>query len=213
VTPIRVLLVDNHPLVRRGLRTSLDPDPRFEVIGEAATAAEALRLVAEERPDVVLLDLRLSPGGSKKSGSALCRELLQASPRSAVIVLTAFIEPELVEDCLRAGARGYLLKHAESLRLREQILTVVAGHVALDPRAADVLADRVRRGDPPPELLSPRELGVLRLIAQGLTNREIAGQLFLSEYTVKGHVKEILAKLEARNRVEAALRARERGMV
>jgi len=209
MNPIRVVLVDNHHIVRQGLRSVLDPDPRFEVVGEAASGAEALRVVTEQQPDVVLLDLKLGD----MSGTDLCRPLIQASPRTAVLILTAFIDRNLVDVCLRAGARGYLLKDAESLRLPEQILTVVEGHVALDPRAADVLTSYLQQYDPLPELLNMRELKVLRLIAQGLTNKEIGGQLHLSENTVKGYVKEILAKLGVRNRVEAVLQAKERGLI
>jgi DNA-binding NarL/FixJ family response regulator len=209
MNPIRVVLVDNHHIVRQGLRSVLDPDPRFEVVGEAASGAEALRVVTEQQPDVVLLDLKLGD----VSGTDLCRPIIQASPRTAVLILTAFIDRNLVDACLRAGARGYLLKDAESLRLPEQILTVVEGHVALDPRAADVLTNYLHHYDPLPELLNMRELQVLRLIAQGLTNKEIGGQLHLSENTVKGYVKEILAKLGVRNRVEAVLRAKERGLI
>jgi len=209
MNPIRVVLVDNHHIVRQGLRSALDPDPRFEVVGEAASGAEALRVVTEQQPDVVLLDLKLGD----MSGTDLCRPLIQASPRTAVLILTAFIDRNLVDVCLRAGARGYLLKDAESLRLPEQILTVVEGHVALDPRAADVLTSYLQQYDPLPELLNMRELKVLRLIAQGLTNKEIGGQLHLSENTVKGYVKEILAKLGVRNRVEAVLQAKERGLI
>jgi two-component system response regulator DevR len=119
----------------------------------------------------------------------------------------------VVDACLRAGARGYLLKDAESLRLPERILTVGQGHVALDPRAADVLTNYLHHYDLLPELLNGRELQVLRLIAQGLTNKEIGEQLSLSENTVKGYVKEILAKLGVRNRVEAVLQAKERGLL
>ena len=209
MNPIRIVLVDNHHIVRQGLRSVLDPDPRFEVVGEAASGAEALRVVTQQQPDVVLLDLKLGD----MSGTDLCRPIIQASPRTAVLILAAFIDRNLVDACLRAGARGYLLKDAESLRLPEQILTVVEGHVALDPRAADVLTSYLHHYDPLPELLNGRELQVLRLIAQVLTNKEIGEQLHLSENTVKGYVKEIMAKLGVRNRVEAVLQAKERGLL
>jgi two-component system response regulator DevR len=208
--PIRVVLVDNHRLVRQGLRSILDPDPRFEAVGEAAGWAEALRVVSEQQPDVVLLDLKLD---NNMSGVELCRPLLEASPRTTILVLTAFIDQGLVDACLRAGARGYLLKDAETMRLREQILTAVQGHAALDPRAADILVDYVRQGEPPPETLTQRELEVLRRVAQGLTNKEIGTQLGLSEHTVKGYVKEILAKLGVHTRVEAVLLAKERALI
>lgn len=211
--PVRVALVDNHRIVRQGLRSILEPDPRFEVAGEAADGATALRLVTESLPDVVLLDLKLTPEGSERSGIELCQRLLQASPKTKVLILTAFIDRDLVVQCSQAGAQGYLLKDAENLRLREQILTVVQGHTALDPRAADVLTSFVRQHESPPEMLTPRQLEVLRLIAQGMTNKEVGSRLHLSEHTVKGYVKEILAKLDVRNRVEAVLRAKERGLI
>lgn len=206
---IRVVLVEDHRIVRQGLRSILDPDPRFEVVGEAANGADALPVVTEQQPDVVLLDLKLPD----MSGVELCQRIVQASPKTAVLILTAFIDRNLVNACLQAGARGYLLKDAENLRLREQLLSVVQGHAALDPRAADVLAEYVRRQGQPPEMLSLREVEVLRLIAQGLTNKEIGGQLHLSENTVKGYVKGILTKLEVHNRIEAVLLAKERGLI
>ncbi|MBE7555655.1 MAG: response regulator transcription factor [Anaerolineales bacterium] len=207
--PIRVVLVDDHRLVRQGLRSILEPDPDFEVVGEAANGADALRIVAEQQPDVVLLDLKLPD----MSGIELCQRLIQLNPEMAVLVLTAFIDRHLVNACLQAGARGYLLKDAEHLHLREQLLSVVAGHAALDPRAADVLAEYVRRHEQPAEILHLREVEILRLIAQGLTSKEIGVQLHLSENTVKGYVKDILPKLGAHNRVEAILRAKERGLI
>jgi len=118
-----------------------------------------------------------------------------------------------VQGCLRAGARGYLLKEAGELRLREQILTVVAGHVALDPRVADLLVNHLRQGEPPAESLIPREPEVLRLVAQGLTKREIGERLGLSQHRVKGDMKRILGKLGASSRVEAVLVAREPGLI
>jgi two-component system response regulator DevR len=207
--PIRVLLVDDHHIVRQGLRSILDPDPAFEVVGEAGNGGDALQLVTQHLPDVVLLDLKLPDIG----GVELCQRILQTSPQSAVLVLTGFIDRDMVNACLRAGARGYLLKDAEHLHLQEHILAVASGHAALDPRAASVLADYVLREDPPPESLSLRELEVLRLIAQGMTNREIGQQLYLSENTIKGYVKEILSKMGVHNRIEAVLLAKERGLI
>lgn len=206
---VRVALVDDHRIVRQGLRSILDPDPRFEVVGEASNGADALRLVAEGRPDVVLLDLKLPDMG----GVELCRRLTHTYPESAVLILTAFIDRNLVDACLRAGARGYLLKDAENLHLREQLLAVAEGHAALDPRAAEVLTEYVRHNEPPPDVLTPREMEILGLIAQGLTNREIGGRIHLSQNTVKGHVRDILAKMGVHNRVEAVVKAKERGLL
>jgi len=203
--PIRVVLVDDHRIVRQGLRSILGPDPRFEVAGEAADGAEALQVVADQRPEVVLLDLKLPD----MDGVELCRRLVETHPETAVLILTAFIDRNLVEACLRAGARGYLLKDAENLRLREQLLTVVQGHMALDPRAADIVVQYVRQYEAPPENLNEREVQIIQLISQGLTNKEIGQRLHLSEHTIKGHVKDILAKLDVHSRIEAVLRAKE----
>lgn len=207
--PMRIVLVDNHRIVRQGLRSILDPDPRFEVVGEAATGADALRLVAEQQPDLVLLDLKLPD----TRGVELCQPMIHASPQTAVVILTAFLDRHLVEACLRAGARGYLLKEAENLHLQEHLLNVVQGHTALDPRAADFLVNHIRRDSPPPELLNGREIEILRLVSQGLGNGEIAGQLCLSENTVRGYMKDILTKLKVHNRIVAVLRAKEQGLI
>lgn len=206
---IRVVLVDDHRIVRQGLRSILEPDPRFKVVGEAGNGADALQIVAEQQPDVVLLDLKLPDMG----GVELCQRIAQAHPKTAVLILTAFIDRHLVNACLQAGAQGYLVKDAENLHLREHLLSVVEGHAALDPRAADVLTEFVRQNNQPPQMLSLREVSVLHLIAQGLTNKEIGGQLHLSENTVKGYVKDILAKLGVHNRIEAVLLAKERGLI
>jgi DNA-binding NarL/FixJ family response regulator len=207
--PVRVVIVDDHRIVRQGLRSILDPDPRFEVVGEAANGTDALRIVTEQPPDVTLLDLKLPDMG----GVELCQRIIQACPDTEVLILTAFIDRNLVNACLQAGARGYLLKDAENLRLREQLLSVVEGHAALDPRAADVLTEYVRYQEHPPRMLTLREVEVLRLITHGLTNKEIGSQLHLSENTVKGYVKDILSKLGAHNRIEAVLLAKERGLI
>ena len=207
--PIRIVLVDNHRIVRQGLRSLLDPDPRFEVVGEAATGADALRLVAEQQPDIVLLDLKLPD----TSGVELCQPMIHASPQTAVVILTAFLDRHLVEACLRAGARGYLLKEAENLHLQEHLLNAVQGHAALDPRAADFLVNHIRRDSLPPELLNGREIEILRLVSRGFSNGEVASQLCLSENTVKGYMKDILVKLQVHNRIEAVLQAKEQGLI
>ena len=207
--PIRIVLVDNHCIVRQGLRSILDPDPRFEVVGEAATGADALRLVAEQQPDIVLLDLKLPD----TRGVELCQPMLHASPQTAVVILTAFLDRHLVEACLRAGARGYLLKEAENLHLQEDLLNVVHGHAALDPRAADFLVNHIRGDSPPPELLNGREIEILRLVSRGFSNSEVASQLCLSENTVKGYMKDILLKLQVHNRIEAVFQAKEQGLI
>lgn len=206
--PVRVLLADDHQIVRQGARALLEPDARFEVVGEAATGKEALRLVALLRPDVVLLDLRMPDGGPD-----LCRRICRESPESAVLILTAFIDWSLVDACLKAGARGYLVKSTECLHLPEQLLAVAQGRRALDVSAADVIACRISRGGIPAAVLTECETRVLVLMSQGLTNREIADELVLSENTIKSHVKSILLKLDARNRLSAVLAARDLGIV
>ena len=207
--PIRVVLVDDHWIVRQGLRSVLNGDPAFEVVGEAADGEKALRLVDKQQPDVVLLDLQM-PG---LGGVEACQRIAKASPRTAILILTAFFDQSLIDACLRAGARGYLLKDVENLRLKAQLRAVVAGHAALDPRAARMLTEYLQQSEPAPNVLTAREFEVLHLMARGLLNREIGAELSITENTVKGHVKEILAKMDARNRVEAVFRARERGLL
>jgi DNA-binding NarL/FixJ family response regulator len=207
--PVRLVLVDDHKVVRQGLRFILDPDPRFEVVGEANSGEDALRLVSELKPDAVILDLHLPDA----VGAEICRRIVELHPKVAVLVLTAFVDRQLVDACLRAGARGYLLKDAESLHLEEQVLAAVRGQTPLDPRAAGIVTDFLLQHKPAPEDLSLRELEVLQLISHDLTNREIGAKLYISVNTVKQHVKQILAKLGARNRVEAVLKARERNLL
>jgi DNA-binding NarL/FixJ family response regulator len=207
--PVRLVLVDDHKVVRQGLRFILDPDPRFEVVGEAGSGEEALHLLSQQEPDVVILDLHLPDA----LGAEVCRRIVQLHPKVVVLILTAFVDRHLVDACLRAGARGYLLKDAENLHLEEQVLAAVHGQTPLDPRAAGIVADFLLQHQPPSEDLSPREMDVLQLISHDLTNQEIGARLYISENTVKQHVKSILAKLEARNRVEAVLKARERNLL
>lgn len=207
--PIRVLLVDDHRVVRQGLRSILDPDPDFEVVGEASDGNTALELVAKTPLDVVLLDLKLPD----IDGIEICRRILEVRPETAILVLTAYIDSSLVNACLQLGVRGYLLKDAENLHLRENLLAVGRGYAAYDPRAASILTDHVRHKSTPGETLKLRDLEILRLIAQGKTNREISARLHLSEHTVKGYVKDILKKLGVHSRIEAVMIAKERGIL
>lgn len=209
MNPVRLIIVDDHSVVRQGLRFILDPDPRFEVVGEADSGEEALRLLSELEPDAVVLDLHLPDA----AGAKICRRVADRHPEVAVLILTAFVDRQLVDACLRAGARGYLLKDAENLHLREGIMAAVHGQTALDPRAAEIVTDFLLQHNRPSELLTPREMEVLQLISHDLTNKEIGARLYISVNTVKHHVKNILAKLEARNRVEAVLKARKRNLL
>ena len=207
--PHRIVLIDSYRLVLRGLHATLDPDPDFEIVGEATTAAEGLRLVREQQPDIVLLAIELPDS----NGTVLCRSLAEVCSSTAVVVLTAYLDRTLVDICLRAGARGYLLKDSQHLHLREHLHNVAAGHTALDPRVGDMLVEHYRNSPSPIDALSERERQVTELIGHGLTNREIGRRLHLSEYTVKGYVARVFEKLATHSRVEAALIAKRHGLV
>ncbi len=216
--PIRVLLVDDQRLMREGLRTLLEFEPGLTVVGEAANGQEALTLYAELKPDVVLMDVRMPV----LDGVDATRRLLARDPAAHVIILTTFDDDEYVFEGLRAGAQGYLLKDVSIQELADAIHAVVAGGVLIQPSVArKVVAEfaRLRPSAPPrpqdalPEPLSERELEILRLLAAGLTNREIAERLFLAEGTVKNYVTNILGKIGVRDRTQAAIRARELGLL
>jgi DNA-binding NarL/FixJ family response regulator len=216
--PIRVLLVDDQALFREGLRTLLGMQPGLEVVGEAANGEEALRLAAKLRPQVVLMDLRMPV----LDGVTATRRLREAQPDCRVIVLTTFDDDEYVFEGLRAGAVGYLLKDVPSEKLVEAIRAAARGESFLQPSvAAKVIAEFSRLAEqaqakPPPPLVEPlseRELEVLRLVARGASNKEIAAALFIAEGTVKNHLTSILGKLGARDRTQALLKAQELGLV
>lgn len=213
---IKILLVDDQPLFREGLRTLLSVHADFEVVGEAGNGAEAIRLANSLAPAVVLMDLQMPV----LDGVAATRRLHAEQPDCRVIVLTTFDDDEKVFDGLRAGAVGYLLKDAPSEKLAEAIRVAARGETFLQPSvAAKVVAEFARLSNRKTtvtaalEPLSARELEVLRLIAKGASNREIADALFLAEGTVKNYVTNILGKLEVRDRTQAALKAKESDLI
>lgn len=207
--PIRIFIVDDHILVRRGIRSILEQDPRFVILGEASTGHEAMNQIRQIKPDLVLLDLQLPD----MNGLEVCEQISHSFPNTIILILSAFIDHERVEAVLRAGARGYLLKDAENLNLPEQLITACCGHHVFDPRAADVLSDYVTNKAPDVHLMTAREISILKLTSEGLTNKEIGDQLHLSENTIKGHIKEILAKTGAKNRIQAVLICKERNIL
>ncbi|QKV72424.1 response regulator transcription factor [Amycolatopsis sp. Hca4] len=217
MTPVRVLLVDDQALFREALATLLATHDGIDVVGEAGNGDEALREAASLAPDVVLMDLRMPV----LDGVAATRRLRVEHPGVRVIALTTFDDDEDVFAALRAGAVGYLLKDVSSARLVEAVLAAARGESVLQPSvAAKVVARFAQLPDAPQPRpqplvvpLSERELDVLRLLADGRSNREIAAALFLAEGTVKNHVTNVLGKLGARDRTQAALRARDLGLL
>ncbi|HHS96527.1 MAG TPA: response regulator transcription factor [Chloroflexi bacterium] len=214
---IRVLLVDDQRLMREGLRTLLELEPDLEVVGEAGDGEASLEAYAALRPDVVLMDVRM-PG---MDGVEATRRLRERWPEARVIILTTFDDDAYVFEGLRAGALGYLLKDVSGEELAEAVRTVAAGGALIQPSVARKVVAEFARLAPParsaeeglPEPLSEREQEILQLLARGLTNREIATRLHLAEGTVKNYVTSILQKLGVRDRTQAALRARELGLV
>ena len=209
---IRVLLADDHPVVRDGLTAILSTQPDFQIVGEAATGAEAVHLAAHLNPDVVLIDIEM-PG---LDGVEALRQIRATRPEARVIVFTAFDTDERIVAAVQAGAQGYLLKGAPRDELFKAIRVVSAGGSLLQPVVASKLLNHVRsRADdePEPESLTDRETEVLKLLAQGKSNKDIAGQLVISERTVKFHVSSIMGKLGASNRTEAVMIAVARGLV
>jgi len=205
---IRVLLVDDHQMVRQGLIFFLSTQPGITVVGEAATGEEAVRMAATLLPDVVLMDIVL-PG---MSGIDAIKAIHGAHPDSDIIALSSFIDDTKVREAIQAGAGGYLMKDVDPTELAEAIHASRRGEIYLHPKAARQLAEALRpargeREEPSPDVLSERELEVLALVAHGHSNQEIASQLTVTLKTVKAHVSSILQKLELESRVQAALYA------
>ncbi|MFI0724138.1 response regulator [Streptomyces sp. NPDC021224] len=207
-SPIRVFLLDDHEVVRRGLHDLLDAEPDIEVVGEAGDADHALARAPALRPDVAVLDVRLPDG----EGITVCRELRSSVPGLACLMLTSFDDDDALLDAIMAGAAGYVLKQIKGADLVDAVRTVATGQSLLDPATTARLMSTLR-GDRAPaaateqplDELSPREREILDLVGEGLTNRQIGEQLYLSEKTVKNNVSRLLAKLGVERRVQAAV--------
>ncbi|GAB3170892.1 response regulator transcription factor [Myceligenerans halotolerans] len=201
---VRVFLVDDHEVVRRGVADLLESEPGLKVVGEAGTAREALARVPALAPDVVVLDVRLPDG----DGVTVCRDLRSRMPSLACLMLTSFADDEALYDAILAGAAGYVLKQVRGTDLVEAVRTVASGGSMLDPRAAARVMERLRADahhEPDPLAdLTVQEHRVLVLIGHGLTNRQIGAELFLAEKTVKNYVSRIFAKLGLERRAQAA---------
>jgi DNA-binding NarL/FixJ family response regulator len=207
--PIRILVVDDHSVVRQGLKMFLGLDPELEIVGEAENGAEAVKLAAELQPDVVLMDMLMPV----MDGIEATKVIRAAQPDTEVIALTSVLEDAAVVGAIKAGAIGYLLKDTQSDELRRAIKAASEGQVQLSPQAAARLMREVRTPEvAPPDALTERENDVLKLLARGKANKEIARDLIIGEKTVKTHVSNILLKLGVQSRTQAALYAAQNGL-
>lgn len=203
--PIRVMLVDDHEVVRKGLAALIETEPEFQVVGEASSGPEAIQMARIFRPQVVVMDVRMPEGG----GVEACRDLRDQSPEIQVIMLTSYSDDEALFNSIMAGAAGFVLKQIRGQDLVDAIRKVAAGQSLLDPSVTKRVLERLRRAkfddrDPRLARLSPQEERILDMVAEGRTNREIAEVIHLSDKTVKNYVSSILSKLEVQRRSEAA---------
>ena len=204
--PIRVFILDDHEIVRRGLRELFEAEDDLEVVGEAGTAEEAVGRIPATSPDVAVLDVRLPDG----SGVEVCRDVRSVRPELACIMLTSFADDEALFEAIMAGAAGYVLKQVKGTELVDAIRRVAAGQSLLDPSVTARVLDRLRRGSEEDERLrdlTEQEHKILALLADGMTNRQIAEEMFLAEKTVKNYVSNLLAKMGMSRRTEAAVYA------
>ena len=203
---VRVFLLDDHDIVRRGLTHLLETQDDIEVVGEAGTAEEALSRIPPTRPDVALLDVRLPDG----DGVEVCREIRSRHPEIQCLMLTSFSDDEALFDAIMAGASGFILKQVKSEEIVQAVRFVANGQSLLDPAVTGRVLERLRKGPQEDErlaMLSPQERNILELIADGLTNRQIAAKIHLAEKTVKNYVSNLLTKLGMERRTQAAVYA------
>ncbi len=207
---IRILIVDDHPLIREGLRAVLETQPDMELVGEAVDGIEAVARALALKPDVILMDLALP----RKDGIEAMREILRIVPTTRVLVLSNYLDDEKVFGALKAGAKGYILKETNSQELRQAVRSVYQGKAALDPAVQRKLVDQLTGAivSQPENELTERELEVLRLMARGFTNPQIASRLSVAEGTVRFHVSNVLRKLGMENRTQAVLYALQKGL-
>jgi two-component system, NarL family, response regulator DevR len=206
-TSARLMLVDDHAIVRRGLRSILELEPDIAVVAEAGGRTDALRLLDRVRPDVILLDLKLSADHDAE-GLELCSEILDRRPDSRVIILSTFLDENLLNQALRRGAMAYMLKEVDVVDLVRIVRAVARGESGFDSRSAEMVRALVAHGgDAPESALTSREREVIGLLAHGLTNREIGSRMFVSESTAKFHVHNVMRKLGVRRRAEVAYAA------
>lgn len=213
VEPIRIVLVDDHAIVRRGLVSVLEFETDIKVVGEASNCVEALEVVAYTHPDIVLLDMKLSNAASDE-GLRLCREILNSCLSSHVIILTAFLNYQLLLEAVKCGASGYVQKDVDTIELLKIVRSVYAGETGFDQEAMKLLVGSVCGGIGQSEIaLTTREIEIVRLLARGFTNAEIAHQSFLSESTVKYHFRNISRKLGVHRRAEIIFAATKFGFL
>jgi DNA-binding NarL/FixJ family response regulator len=218
--PIRIVIVDDHEIVRHGLRQSLTRETDMNVIGEAHSGEEAIRMAGQRRPDIMLLDVKLDD----LEGPEVCRRVLAVSPRTAVVMLTSYEQDGVIMRSLVAGAKGYLIKSVELTELKRTIRSVSRGHSVLDPKIASRVIAIVpghgagahaggRAARPSPAMFSETDLAIMRYLAKGLTNKEIAAQVHLSAHTIKDHVEKMAVAFGVRSRTEVVAEALRAGLI
>ena len=209
VNPIRIVIADDHPLVRDGLKSFLQKIPEFQVVGEAEDGLQLLRLISEHHPDVALVDISMP----HLNGLEALQRLSMQHPEVKLIVLTMHEEPEYILKSLSSGARAYLLKNAEPRELQKAIMTVVKGGKYFNATVSAIVMDNLAKSEPEEEALTPRELEVLKLVCRGLSNYQIASELFISIRTVEKHRVNVLRKMQAVNTADLVRKAMEKGLI
>lgn len=212
MTLLTLVLVDDHAVVRQGLRSVLEREPDLRVVGDAGDPVTAMAVITQTRPDIVLLDLKLSPA-PEMAGLGLCATITATQPGVAVLVLTTAIDDQLVMQAIRSGARGYVVKEVDTSELVQAIRAVSRGESAFDSRSAAAMVRGINAKPSEGRALTGREHDVLALLARGMSNRDIGRQLFISETTAKFHVGNIMRKLEVSRRAEAVYVASKRGVI